>query len=157
LSRILAVAVTSLGIGCLSQSSLDGLQLPPDTRQPGKVFAVRHQASDERGLDQTIVVSLRLRGLDAVAGDAKDPDYVVSYVDRWYWDMRMYLVDFRIDVRDARTNVLLATARSYQTSLAAMGETHQSIVERTVDVLIEGMEARLKKQEAAKRARPTRR
>lgn len=135
--RLLVVLLAAVGIGCVSQSSLDGFPLPAEAREPGATFAVRHQPQDQRGLDALIAQTLRARGLQIVPEDAH-PDYVVSYVDRWQWDMRMYLIDLRIDVRDADTNVLVATGRSYQTSLAAMGETHRSVVERTVDVLLRG-------------------
>lgn len=144
------VFAAALSLGCVSQSSLDGFGLPVGARRSGATFAVLHQPQDERRLDRIIADSLRARGLDASA-DATDPtDYLVSYVDRWQWDMRMYLIDLRIDIRDAKTNVLLATGRSYQTSLAAMGETHQGIVERAVDVLVEGMDAPRARREAAR-------
>jgi hypothetical protein len=138
----------------VSQSSLDGFTLSPEARTPGKTFVVLRQPADERGLDQKIAASLRARGLDVAAGDVKDASYTVSYVDRWQWDMRMYLIDLRIDVRDARTNVLVATARSYQTSLAAMGKTHESIIDQTADVLIQGI---VQKPKPVKRGNPTRR
>jgi hypothetical protein len=138
----------------LSQTSLDGYPLPPEARAPGRSFAVLHQPADERGLDRKIASSLNARGLDAVTGEPGSADYIVSYIDRWYWDMRMYLIDLRIDVREAETNILLATARSYQTSLDALGETHDSIIERTVNVLIEGSEPeRRRREEAARRER----
>jgi hypothetical protein len=140
--RRLFALLAVLGAGCVSQSSLDGFPLPAEARQPGATFAVRHQPQDQRGLDALIAQTLRARGLQVVPEDAH-PDYVVSYLDRWQWDMRMYLIDLRIDVRDADTNVLVATGRSYQTSLSAMGETHRSIVERTVGVLLGGRDAGL--------------
>ena len=65
-------------------------------------------------------------------------DFVVTYIDRWFWDMRTYLIDFRIDVRDAESGRLLATARSYQSSLAAMGHTYQDVIRRTVEALVKG-------------------
>lgn len=145
--RLLGVLATMLSFGCVSQSSLDGFRLPAEARRGGATFAVLHQPADGRRLDRTIAESLKARGFGAAADETAPVDYVVSYLDRWQWDMRMYLIDLRIDVRDAKTNVLVATGRSYQTSLAAMGESHQSIVERTVDVLVEGMHARLRKRE----------
>ena len=137
---LLVVLLTVACTGCLSQSSLDGFGLPSSAREDGRTFAVRHQPKDPRNLDRLIAEELRGQGL-SLAAEAADADYVVTYVDRWYWDMRNYLIDLRIDVRDARTDVLVATGRSYQTSLAAMGETHQSVIERTVAILIDGATA----------------
>lgn len=139
LASLSVIALT----GCLSQSSLDGFELPREGREPGMTFSVHHQSKDERNLHRMIAESLQKHGLKIVASDAGEPTYVVSYVDRWYWDMRVYLIDLRIDIRDARTNQLVAVGRSYQTSLAAMGESHESIVERTVEVLFERAGERL--------------
>lgn len=138
--RILPVLLAILSIGCVSQSSLDGFRLPNEAREQGLTFAVLHQPDDKRGLDKTIAETLRARGLNITA-DAKKSDYIVSYVDRWHWDMRTYLIDLRIDIREAKTNVLVGTGRSYQTSLSAMGDTHRNIIERTVDVLVNGIGA----------------
>jgi hypothetical protein len=48
------------------------------------------------------------------------------------------MVDFRVDVHDANTGVLLGTGRSFQTSLDAMGHTYQNIVENALRVALEG-------------------
>lgn len=136
--KFILVPIAVMGLGCVSQSSLDGFELPAEARQATVTFAVRHQPDDERRLDETIAAALRARGAKVVAGEAEPSDYVVSYIDRWQWDMRMYLIDLRIDVRDAETNELVATGRSYQTSLSAMGDSHRSIIEKTVDILIDG-------------------
>lgn len=139
--RSIPALMAVISLGCVSQSSLDGFPLPIEARHGAVTFAVRHQPDDERGLDKTISETLRARGLKIVSGDAERSDYIVSYIDRWQWDMRMYLIDLRIDVRDAETNVLVATGRSFQTSLPAMGESHRSIIEQTVDVLLDGRDA----------------
>ena len=123
---------------CPSLSSLDGFPMPRETRESGKSFRVVHQPKDERNLDQDIAAALRRRGLKVETDASAETDYVVSYVDRWYWDMRVYLIDLRIDIRDAKTNQLVASARSYQSSLSAMGETHANVVDRTVIVLLDG-------------------
>ncbi len=54
----------------------------------------------------------------------------------------MYMIDLRNDVRDAKTDILLATGRSFQTSVAAMGETHRSIINAAVDVIVSGPKER---------------
>ena len=137
MSRIALALAVALTIGC-TRSMVDGFALPVEARQGGGTFAVYHQPDDGRRLDLIIVRVLRERGLNAVSGPSPEADYSVTYIDRWYWDMRMYLTDLRIDVRHADTNVLLATGRSYQDSFSAMGETHESVIEKAVDVLIAG-------------------
>lgn len=141
--RTLVVTLAAVvAAGCLSQSSLDGFRLPDEAWESGKTFTVRHQANDQRNLDRWIEASLRRHGL-AFASNAAEADYVVSYIDRWSWDIdrrswRSYLIDLRIDVREAETGELVATSRSYQTSVPAKALTHQNIVDRAVRILIEG-------------------
>jgi hypothetical protein len=143
---LLGLVVLLAASGCASPSSLAGFHLPSEARQKGIVFSVKHQPKDERRLDKAIAAVLQSRGIDAVTDPEVPADYVVSYVDRWYWDMRMYLVDLRIDVREPENDVLVATGRSYQTSLAALGSSHQDIIEKVVDVIIEGIDARMAEQ-----------
>ena len=74
-----------------------------------------------------IAQELRSRGLLAKSGLASarptEFDVLVVYEDRWHWDMSNYLIFLRIDLRDPVTNVLLATASSYQTSGARKPES----------------------------------
>ncbi len=142
MSRLLCVGFALILAGCVSQSSLDGLRIPETVRR-GAIFVVDHQPEDGRGIDDVIVTALRSHGIEAVKrGQVSGTgDYVVSYIDRWFWDMRTYMIDLRIDVREFASEVLVGSARSYQTSLAAMGKTYQEIVQKTVDVLVLGIEA----------------
>lgn len=153
-SRRMALAVLLGLAACAQASTLDGRALPPEAWRAGAVFFVEHQPRDGRNLHETIALVLRSRGLRAVTDPAVRADYVVEYTDRWDWDARMYLIDLRIDVRDASNGVLVATARSYQSSLAAMGETHRSVIERTVGVLVAGPRARAGVDPLASGSRP---
>jgi hypothetical protein len=65
-------------------------------------------------------------------------DFLVTYEDRWAWDMRTYLRLIQIDVRDAKTGEVVATSRSHQVSLTSMGKTYQEIIERTANQLLDG-------------------
>jgi hypothetical protein len=80
---------------------------------------------DDANLCGLIAAQLARRGLTAVtsseADQSRKADVLVTYEDRWTWDITMYLLTLRIDVRDPRTNVLLATSRVYRTSLARQG------------------------------------
>jgi AmiR/NasT family two-component response regulator len=125
--------------GCLSQSSLDGFPLNSSFQHDGAVFYVEHQSKDERNLDKIVAAKLLGHGLNVVTDATETADFTVTYVDRWQWDMRMYLIDLRIDVRDAETRVLVATGRSYQTSVSAMGRSHEEIIAAAVDVIVDGV------------------
>jgi hypothetical protein len=44
-------------------------------------------------------------------------DAIVSYEDRWQWDFKDYMIEIRIDLREARSNKPLGTGSYYQASL----------------------------------------
>ncbi len=150
--RLLIVVLVPLLSGCLSQSSLDGMGMPAE-RIPDAVYYVEDHGKDTRGVSAAIVEALRKRGLTVVTEEPEAYDYHVTYVDRWYWDMRMYLIDVRIDIRDPTSNIMIATARSFQTSLAAMGRRHQDIVDRAVEVLLNGVSERAETSRRTSRGR----
>ena len=57
---------------------------------------------------------------DAAADPAAAPaatDISVTYIDKWMWDITMYMVELTIDFRDPKTNFPLATGNSLHTSL----------------------------------------
>jgi hypothetical protein len=84
-----------------------------------KRIQVVHVAEDERRIDKLIAEQLNRMGFVATAGDppSKDVDAVVTYVDRWMWDITMYMLDLTIVVRDPKTDFPMATGNSRHTSL----------------------------------------
>jgi hypothetical protein len=128
-----------LGLACAGTSATP---LPDPARDEGAVFYVENHGKDERQLEQVIAGALQARGLDATGGakgqGPENVDFLVSYEDRWAWDMRTYLRLIQIDVRDAKSGEIVATSRSYQDSLTAMGKTYQQIIERTTHQLLDG-------------------
>lgn len=127
-----------VGTGCVGLGGTNGLRLADEARGGRMTLVVEHQPRDVRRLDVVLVDVLRARGLRAVLAPSAEPGLVVTYVDRWYWDLRMYMIDFRVDVRHPESQILVATGRSYQTSLVALGETFRSVIERAVDAMMEG-------------------
>jgi hypothetical protein len=73
----------------------------------------------DRGVDALIADKLRSRGYKVTSGADKPPgvDAVVTYVDRWAWDITMYLVELTITIRDPGNDYPLANGRSYHTSV----------------------------------------
>jgi hypothetical protein len=85
-----------------------------------KSFHVKHLEKDDNGIDNLIATNLRARGYK-VSTD-KEPaggavDAVVTYVDKWMWDITMYMLELTIQIRDPKTDFPLATGNSYHTSL----------------------------------------
>lgn len=86
-----------------------------------KSYYVVHQPKDTHGLDQMIKDRLVKRGYSATIGEEQAPPYradaVVTYVDKWQWDMTMYLLELTITIRNPTNNFPLATGNSFHTSL----------------------------------------
>jgi len=63
--------------------------------------------------------------LTATTGDttAANADAVITYVDKWMWDITMYMIELTIQVRDPKTDFTLAVGNSYHTSLTRKNPT----------------------------------
>ncbi len=83
-------------------------------------YVVRH-SKDKRHIDEIIRDEMQALGIKAQSGSqvSKPPnvDVIVTYEDRWMWDMANYLLTLTIDFRASDSNVLLATGQSHRTSL----------------------------------------
>lgn len=100
----------------------------------GEKIYVDQLPKDERGVDSMIVSNLRERGFQAKSGPAGEvgaqANYVLSYEDRWMWDMTMYMTRLTIQIRD-RSGALLASAESYRPSLQR--KPAEVMVDETLD------------------------
>jgi hypothetical protein len=87
-----------------------------------KVFYVVHQSKDTHGIQNLIRDKLVKDGFTATAGpelpqSSYQADSVITYVDRWMWDMTLYLLELTVTLREAKTGFPLAVGNSYHTSL----------------------------------------
>jgi hypothetical protein len=85
-----------------------------------KTMHVKKLDKDGRGIEQLIADNLRKRGYRVTAGPvqpAEPVDAVVTYADKWMWDITMYMLELTISIRDPKTDYPLASGNSYHTSL----------------------------------------
>jgi len=70
-------------------------------------------------VDKLIADKLRTKGYAVTVGEqpAGPVDAMVTYVDKWMWDITMYMLELTITVREPKTDYPLATGNSYHTSL----------------------------------------
>ena len=119
-------APLALLLACLSGCGGTGAArfaepLPGSRLQEMRRFYVLHQDNDPRNIHLDIAEELRALGVEAQAGDGpvpSDVDAIVSYVDRYMWDMTMYCVQLTIYVRDAHTGYVTATGWSWRPSIS---------------------------------------
>lgn len=138
----IGIAVLALfAVACAGKSATP---LSEAARSEGAVFWVENHGRDTRNLEEIIANALRARGLEASGGrqDARpaDFDFLVTYVDRWSWDMRTFLAKITINIEDATSGQIVATSESHQDSMSAMGKSHEDIVKTTTFLLLDGVQ-----------------
>ena len=76
--------------------------------------------TDNRGVEVLIANKLKQSGYIVDLGDNIPPeaDAVITYKDKWVWDITMYMLELTLTVRDPETSFPLASGNSYHTSLS---------------------------------------
>jgi hypothetical protein len=119
---LLCMGVILSSAGCAIDRATANVSPDADMGAAKSFYVVRHP-EDTRGVEKLISANLAKRGYVATVGEplSKAPagtDAVVSYSDRWLWDMTMYMVELTIIVRNPDNNFPMATGNSYHTSLS---------------------------------------
>jgi hypothetical protein len=118
-SLLIVLAATFLGGCATSQLNAD---VSPGTKlsEVKKIYVV-HLPKDGRGVDRLIADRLNLMGRQATSGEKTarpaDADTVVTYQDKWMWDITMYMIELNIQLRHANTDMSFASGHSLRTSL----------------------------------------
>jgi hypothetical protein len=126
-------ALLTLNAGCAVNRAT--ATVPSDSPlKAAKSFYVVQDPDDTRGIEKLIADNLSKRGLSATAGLAKEPpagtDAVVTYNDKWMWDITMYMLELTIVIRKPQNNFPIASGNSLHTSL-----TRKSSAEMVDEVL----------------------
>jgi len=121
LAAVFALCLLAVLPGCAINR--EGASVSPDVDlSPLKTYYVVRFAPDDRGIQEVIAAALRNRGLEASSGresDApKNAQVIVTYQDKWMWDMTMYMIELKIYFREPGTSRLLAMGTSRHTSLS---------------------------------------
>ncbi len=113
------VAVVNL-YGCAINRASASVSPDVEISQLMKFYVVRF-GPDDRFINKLITNQLINMGYEATTGpEDKAPNYVdavVTYQDKWQWDISMYMLELDITFRNPKTSVLLAVGNSYHTSL----------------------------------------
>jgi hypothetical protein len=105
-----------------------------------ETFYVRKFPPDERGIEKKIASKLNELGFVATSGVSQNPtgpvDAVVSYEDRWMWDITMYMLEIDIKLHDPETDFIFASGSSYRTSLVR--ESPEEMIEEVFRDMFSG-------------------
>ncbi len=86
-----------------------------------------------------IAEKLRTKGVTVTTGSEAPPsniDAVVTYIDKWMWDITMYMLELTITIRDPKSDFPLATGNSFHTSLTRLSPTE--MVNEVVENIYKG-------------------
>jgi hypothetical protein len=115
---LLGLAIGLFFSGCASMSSH---KAPDADLTRLKSFYVVQLPADERGIEKVISNQLTAMGFTSTSGKQadtpKDVDAVVTYQDRWTWDITMYMMELNIQLRAPQTQMVLASGKSFRPSL----------------------------------------
>lgn len=112
--------------------------MPGADLSPLKTVYVEKLTADERGIDQLIASQLTRMGF-AVTNSvtASQVDAIVTYQDRWMWDITMFMVQLSIQVRDGQTKMVLANGQSWRPSLER--KSPEEMVEEVLTAIFKGV------------------
>lgn len=102
-----------------------------------KTFYVARLPADERGIEKLIVNRLTVMGYPCTSGESQTSpapvDAIVTYQDRWMWDITMYMIKLDIQIHDGTTGAILANGEVMRPSLQR--KSPEGMVEETLGVV----------------------
>lgn len=95
----------------------------PDTDISGRrFFYVVANAEDPGKVHEKVRDAFIEMGFESTSGPKsqipENVDALVSYDDRWFWDMTNYMIELNLIIREPKTGYPLAEGESIRTSLA---------------------------------------
>lgn len=125
-SLLALVCAMSLMTGCAVNRATASLSPGVDLNVVKSAYVVK-QVNDDRGINDLIAANLQKRGYTVTKGPelntAYNADVTVTYVDKWMWDLTMYMIELTINVRDPKSGFPMAVGNSYHTSLTRKAPT----------------------------------
>ena len=107
--------------GCAVNRATASLTPGADLTGINSLYVVK-SAEDDCDINELIKANLIKRGYIVTTGLEQKPatkvDVVLTYVDKWFWDITMYMLELTITMRDPNSNFPMAVGNSYHTSLA---------------------------------------
>jgi hypothetical protein len=128
----LLLVVILLNSGCSINRATANLDPSADL---GSIKSIHVTKFAPDGREINILIANKLKemgyqtssGIDTPAG----VDMVVTYKDKWMWDITMYMLELTIVFRDAKTDFPLASGNSYHTSFTR--RTPEEMVDEVID------------------------
>lgn len=120
--------VTALTAGCAVNRATSSVDSSTNLSAL-KTMYVKKYPDDNADVNVLIADKLRSKGATVTTGTEAPPsgvDAVVTYVDKWMWDITMYMLELTITIRDPKTDFPLASGNSFHTSLTRLSPKEMS-------------------------------
>lgn len=99
-----------------------------------KTMYVKQLPADKRGVNEIVADKFRSKGVKVKTGvdDPSEPvDALVTYADKWMWDITMYMIELNLAVREPKSQTPIATGYSKHGSLTRLSP--KEMVDEVVD------------------------
>ena len=116
--------------GCVNKATVN--RHPSFNLDSIKSLHIRNSDGGGEELIPVIEYKLMAMGYKVTAGDevSPDADAIITYLDKWMWDMTMYMIELTVTVRDKESNFPLATGNSMHGSLTR--KTQEEMVDEVL-------------------------
>ena len=120
-SGMLVCCALLVAQGCSVNRATATLAPGADLSGIRNIYVVK-EVGDDHSIDELLKTKLAKMGYTASNGPELPLPYkadaVLTYVDKWMWDMTMYMLELTVHVRNPETNASLAVGNSYHTSMS---------------------------------------
>jgi hypothetical protein len=121
LRKILISGIACSALLISACATLESAKAPDANPKGLKSFYVVQEPGDDHGIDKLVAARLTGMGYAASSGDAPQPaahvDAIVTYQDRWMWDITMYMIKLDVQLHDGASGAVIARAQSVRPSL----------------------------------------
>ena len=134
---IRAAAILALCMVVAACANMKSSRAPGTDLSSLHTFYVHQLPADDNQIGKMISDELNTMGYKSTYGMGADPpgpvDAIVTYEDKWMWDMSMYLIRLSVQVREGESRTILASAEDYRPSLER--KSPQDMVKEVVSEL----------------------
>jgi hypothetical protein len=117
---VVIIGALLLTTGCAVNRATASLTPGADLTKVRSVY-IQKEEGDDRAIDDIIKANLIKRGYNVTTGVEAKPaspvDAALTYVDKWMWDITMYMLELTITLRDPASGFPMAVGNSFHTSL----------------------------------------
>jgi hypothetical protein len=117
LKLVAILAILAAATGCTNRATAS--VSPGTDLSMLKTMYVKKLPADKE-THQLIANKLSSKGVKVTTGEGDAPgnvDAIITYMDKWMWDMTMYMLELTININDPKSGAQLATGNSLHTSL----------------------------------------